>query len=210
MRYAADGTYEVNFPVASWDTLINDPGVENPASTNDLFAAEHDTANHMAMRPKGYEYSVLSSWQSSSGRFGFEAFGSATPSGAIPTTGSATYSGIASGITDVAIYDGLEETYKPVSANGTVVLNFDFATALLTGSLTVNQIGTFNFAGTNFFAADGSYSGHFDSSAPGQNYFLGELTGPNAEETIGAWAVPFIYSGDQQAHQAFGAWIAKQ
>jgi len=210
LRYMADGTYEAKFPGGSWDTLINDPAIKDPTSTNDLFAAQHDTADHMALRPKGYEYSVLSSWGSSSGRFGYEAFGSATPSDAIPTTGSATYNGIASGITDIAYYDDLLMIYRPVTTSGTVLLQLDFGTEALTGSLSLDQIGTFAFAGTNFSAADGTYSGHFDSSASGENYFFGQLTGPNAQETIGAWTVPFIYSGDQQTHQAFGAWIAKQ
>jgi hypothetical protein len=44
----------------------------------------------------------------------------------------------------------------------------------------------------------------------GPNFFLGQFTGPNAQETIGAWALPFIYSDDGQVHQAMGAWIAKK
>ena len=209
LRYTAAGTYEVTFPAGSWDTLINDPGVQNPTSTNDLFASEHNVNDHIAMRPKGYQFSYLGGW-SGSGRFGYEAFGSPTSAGAIPTVGSATYTGIAAGVTDIAQYDALFMTYSHTYILGTANLQFDFAKALLTGSLTLDQFGTFAFAGTNFSAADGTYSGHFDSAASGQNYFLGQLTGPQGQETIGAWAVPFIYSGDGQAHQAFGGWIAKK
>jgi hypothetical protein len=35
------------------------------------------------------------------------------------------------------------------------------------------------------------------------------MTGPHAEELIGAWALPFHYHGDNQDHQAIGAWVAK-
>jgi hypothetical protein len=81
-------------------------------------------------------------------------------------------------------------------------------TLYLTGAMQPFNLGTYAFENTVFSAGSTTYSGKFDTGAAGQNYFFGEFTGPNAEETIGAWAMPFNYSGDH--HQAFGGWIAKQ
>ena len=101
--------------------------------------------------------------------------------------------------------------------NGTVSLNFDFAQATLAGSMTLSlagatpsSLGTFNFKDTVFSVGSPTYSGKFDTSVAGDNFFLGRFTGPNAQETIGAWSLPFHFSGDGQDHQAFGAWIAKR
>ena len=101
--------------------------------------------------------------------------------------------------------------------DGTVQLTFDFGKGTLDGNMTLalddygggkTQLGTYSFTNTVFSAGSTVYSGKFDTSVAGQNYFLGQFTGPNAEETIGAWALPFIF--DNADHQAFGAWLAKQ
>jgi hypothetical protein len=62
-----------------------------------------------------------------------------------------------------------------------------------------------------------TYSGRFDTPVVGQNFFLGRFTGPGAEETIGSWALPFLFDKggefvkpDGQVHQAFGAWMARK
>ena len=82
---------------------------------------------------------------------------------------------------------------------------------------TMIPLGTFNFKDTVFAAGSTSYSGKFDTQTAGDNFFLGQFTGPNAEETIGAWALPFVLdvgsstvAADGKAHQAFGAWIGKK
>ena len=79
------------------------------------------------------------------------------------------------------------------------------------------SLGKFDFTNTVYSAGSATYSGKFNTSVSGQNYFLGQFTGPHAEETIGAWALPFIFdkgsatmTADGKAHQAFGAWIAKK
>jgi len=107
---------------------------------------------------------------------------------------------------------------------GTVNLNFDYAKGTLAGSMTVAlnafgptaPIGTFAFTDTVYSAGSTTYSGKFDTAAAGNNFFLGKFTGPQAQETIGAWALPFILdvgsntvAADHKAHQAFGGWIAK-
>ena len=131
-------------------------------------------------------------------------------------TGSATYNGLIGGTSDVkGTDDNLSGPYD-VAISGSVKLTFNFGIGTLGGSMTAIlsprysnavPLGTFTFADTVYSAGSTNYSGRFDTSAGGANYFLGRFTGPNAQETIGAWALPFSHSG--QSHQGFGAWIAK-
>jgi hypothetical protein len=101
--------------------------------------------------------------------------------------------------------------------------DFNFVSGSVGGSMTVNldttggliPLGTFNFKNTVFGVGSTNYSGKFDTTAAGDNFFLGRFTGPHAEETIGAWALPFVLNSgnstvtaDHQTHQVFGAWIA--
>jgi hypothetical protein len=160
----------------------------------------------------------MASWASrQAGGGGYVAFGSATPAGAVPVTGSASYAGLVEGVTDV-VEDMGEWGKVAVGATGTVGLSFDFGAGKLDGSMSLRtassfqpvDLGTFAFKDTVFSVGSTTYSGKFATAAAGNNFFLGRFTGPNAEETIGAWALPFLYSGDNQTHHANGAWIAKR
>ena len=160
---------------------------------------------------------------SGSNRYGTVAVGAATLPGQVPVTGSSTYSGIVNGTSDVINSNSFDGSYR-VPVSGTVDLGFDFAKGTLDGSISLNlndyspaTIGTFAFKDSVFSVGSTAYSGKFTTAASGQNYFLGQFTGPNAQETIGAWALPFIFTtgsstltADHAAHQAFGAWIAKK
>ena len=104
-----------------------------------------------------------------------------------------------------------------VPVTGTVQLSFNFGAGTLGGSMSATlspyyedstSLGTFTFANTVYSVGSATYSGQFSTSVNGQNFFLGQFTGPDAKETIGAWALPFVLSGSNQ--QAFGAWIAKR
>jgi hypothetical protein len=182
-------------------------------------------------RDNGYKYSELGSWRLRGNDFdyvdmiGAVAFGTLTPEGGVPVTGSATYSGIIAGKSDVIASDPFDGPNR-AGISGTVDLDFNFAAGSLGGAMSLNltdasggslPLGSFNFKETVYSTGSTSYSGKFDSTAAGDNFFLGKFTGPNAEETIGAWALPFILDNgnasiiaDHQAHQAFGAWIAKK
>jgi hypothetical protein len=104
----------------------------------------------------------------------------------------------------------------PIAVEGKVALNFAFVAGTLGGSMSIAlssgwgpvPVGDYNFVQTVFSPGSTTYSGRFDTSLSGNNFFLGRFTGPNAEETIGAWAVPFTFGGG--THQAIGAWIAKK
>lgn len=230
IRYTGEGYYEVRLPGSNWDRLVHYKGLGDPTSSNNYFQPGSVAQNqaHLIVRrarDKGYVYSELAGWASGlSSRFGYVAFGVPTPPGGVPVTGSASYMGMVSGSTDILVADNLYGGFYPLPVDGTVTLNFDFANATLDGSMTLTlsdgmnpvELGTWAFKDTVFSSGSASYSGRFDTSVAGQNFFLGRFTGPNAQETIGAWAIPFLsskdggtFKADGQTHQAFGAWIAK-
>ena len=234
IRYMADGSYQVEFPGGpvrgfTWHPLsLYGQGTAPTVltdETRDLILSLSGSKDH------GYQYSELGSWVWIGNDFdnldmiGADAFGTLTPNGAVPIAGSASYSGIIAGKSDVIASDSFDGPNR-ANVSGTVDLNFNFAAGSLAGAMTVNlsdfsgdslPLGSFNFKDTVYSTGSTSYSGKFDSTAAGDNFFLGKFTGPNAEETIGAWALPFVLNtgnatitADHQAHQAFGAWIAKK
>lgn len=229
IRYTNAGFYEIQMPGAAWEKLTIAKGVipTDPGGGND-FQPQSAPQNGAYLvtsiaRTLGYSYSELAAWSDGASRFGTVAFGPATAAGQVPVTGSATYSGIAGGSSDVVNSNSFDGSYL-VPVSGSVALNFDFANGALGGAMTLAladyssaTIGTFAFKDTVFSVGSTAYSGKFATSVSGQNYFLGQFTGPNAEETIGAWALPFVFSNgsstlspDGKTHQAFGAWIAKK
>ena len=231
VRYTAGGYYEVKLAGADWDRLIPYKGMVTSEPNNNYFQPAGVAQNYGYIvtrnsRTQGYSFSELGSWGSEAqGRWGYTAFGAATPQGGVPAVGSATFSGVVSGSTDAMVANNLYGGYVPISTDGYVTLNFDFGAGSLGGQMDLYlpdgmnpiPLGTFAFKETVFSPGSTSYSGRFETSAPGQNFFVGQFTGPNAQETIGAWAMPFLFNqqgefikGDGQVHQAFGAWIAKR
>jgi hypothetical protein len=226
IRYTSAGTYEIEMPGGAWSQLtLYGQGTDDGAVLNNgndsggIFLFTSGSKDH------GYKYSELASYMSAdTGGIGGFAFGTLTPAGAVPTTGSATFSGTIAGTTDVVGSDPFDGPIRE-DASGSVTLNFDFGAGSLGGSMNLVlsardgstvPIGTFNFTDTVFGVGSTGYSGKFDTAAAGNNFFLGKFTGPQAQETIGAWALPFILdvgsntvAADHKAHQAFGGWIAK-
>lgn len=232
IRYTSGGFYEVRLAGADWDRLVPYKGLANPdPNTNNYFQPNGVPANYGFVvtrnsRNDGYLYSELASWGSAAqGRWGWVGLGAATPDGAVPTSGVATFQGVVSGSTDIMMADNLYGGFVPVPTDGTVTLNFNFGAGTLGGAIDLYlpdgmnpiPLGSFAFSETIYSSGSRSYSGRFNTSVAGQNFFLGQFTGPNAQETIGAWALPFLFNhngtfiqGDGQVHQAFGAWIAKR
>jgi hypothetical protein len=222
IRYNSAGFYEIQLPGAQWDTLIPYKGIANPGPDNNYFQPASVAQNlgylvTSSARNAGYSYSEMAGWGnrnfSLDHGFGFVAFGVPTPAGSVPVSGTASYSGTVLGTADVLTHDFLLGVYDSASVGGTVSLTFNFGAGSLGGSMDMSvngtKAGTFAFKDTVFSVGSTTYSGSFDTTIAGQNFFLGRFTGPHAEETIGAWALPFTYSVDGQAHQAIGAWIAK-
>lgn len=131
--------------------------------------------------------------------FGFEAFGVATSAGAVPTTGSASY-------TAQLIGGDANTGNNTISIGGTATLSFDFAGGTLAGHLDPTQgdgwgniisMGRYDFVNTIY----ASGSTHFSGELSNPNFtalgsFDGSFTGPAAEELLGRWRIPYreIYS----------------
>jgi hypothetical protein len=226
IRFTAQGTYEVELPGGTWQELTFYGSGQNGTTLNNGADSGGVFLGISGSKDDGYLYSEVASVKSyDTLQIGAFAFGTLTPDGAVPVTGSATYSGTVTGTSDVGASDPVAGIYRP-DIDGTVQLDFDFAAGSLDGSMTLGfadanggplAIGTFDFTDTVYSTGSTSYSGKFDTNVAGDNFFLGKFTGPHAEETIGAWAVPFTLdtgsstiTADHQAHQAFGAWIAKK
>jgi len=153
------------------------------------------------------QYSQLISWNdgANSGR---DAVGILTSAGDVPVTGTATYSGQILGVTS-------EHHAQDFTFGGSIALAFDFGAGSLAGSITPNlqqgyDAGTLNFRDTVYSAGDTKFSGTFDTDVAGVNTFSGQFTGPQAEELIGNFAIPYRSSIDQLTYQANGAFIGKK
>jgi hypothetical protein len=148
---------------------------------------------------------------------GLFAFGTATPAGAIPASGTASYRGNVRGFTDFAVVRTGENSITSGDVSGTVAMQVNFGSSTLSGIMDLgfscnncfeSPIGPIAFAGQ--LGAGGSYNGQFFTSLPGANWLSGQLIGPGANETIAAFQVPFseFWSGDTRV--VSGVWIAKQ
>ena len=225
IRYNAGGFYEVALPDEDFGALIHDPKILNPAPDDPfllLFRACCGTRAFTLDNSKaGYSYSAMATWRRNDLDFGYTidsgvvAFGSFTAGGSIPLSGNASYEGVVAGLTDAKTFDALSNSWLLLPAGGTVELNFDFGKGALAGQLDLSvaggmnpiPVGTYKFAQTVFSPGSTGYSGTFATTLTGTNFFDGLFTGPNAQETIGRWAVPFQLDGG--THQALGAWMAK-
>jgi hypothetical protein len=219
IRYTSAGNYEIRLPGADFDQLIHYKGLVDPTSDNTFFQPASAPQNYATFgisrsRDAGYSYSELGLWTTDEpGQVGFVAFGSPTPAAGVPKTGSATFTGVASGMIDTTSFDNLSGEYYFDPISGQIVLNVDFGSGSLSGSLALasdkhGSLGTHSLLPIALASGTGAFSGTFNSSHPGFNEFRGLFTGPSAQEAIGAWALPVMVQGT--LHQTMGAWIARQ
>jgi hypothetical protein len=158
----------------------------------------------MGLSNGDYQYSRLLDWNDGANS-GDDAVGMATPAGGVPVTGAATYAGPILGLTS-------EHHAESFIFDGSIALSFDFAGGSLSGSITPNlhqgyDLGTIDFTNTVYSAGSTTFSGKFDTDAAGLNSFSGLFTGPNAEELIGNFALPYRSALDGSTYQAEGAFV---
>jgi hypothetical protein len=218
LRYGASSGYELQLPGGEFDLLVHYIGLLNPTSENNFFqpsAARQNAATFIISRSSldGYVYSELASWSSetSSIKSGLVAFGFPTPSTTIANSGSAGFRGQIFGIVDITYFDGLYGGNYFSTVGGTVTLTVDFATRAIEGTLEIDDPkGTSSISvpltATTFLPVDNDFWGSFETSQSGFNEFRVKLTGPDASELIGSWAVPILIDGNP--HQLMGVWIA--
>jgi hypothetical protein len=204
VRYvASSNSYEIQMPGSqTWSALTGKSEVE--ATGGGLT---------MVIENSAYQYSSLIEWWNDLRSVrGVDAIGIATPAGAVPVTGSATYSAWATGRTSEV--GDIHDLVDPL-VQGSMVLNFDFAQGTLAGSMTAvldpewyqYQLGTLNFRDTIFSKGSTTFSGKFDTDLTGLNSFNGFFTGPRAQELIGNFAFPYQSPIDGKTYQAGGAFI---
>ena len=196
VRYdAASQSYEVMIPDAQdWQKVVPS-GDSYQGQSVLLWPGKGD-----------YQYSRLLTWNdgANSGR---NAVGMATADGGVPVTGNATYSGQVIGQTSELHHDS-----SGLPVEGSVTLSFNFGAGSLSGSITPNlhqgfDLGTINFRDTVYSTGSATFSGKFDTNVPGLNSFSGLFTGPNAQELIGNFALPYHSPIDGQDYQADGAFV---
>ena len=141
---------------------------------------------------------------------GFVAFGTATPAGSIPTTGSATMDAIVAGLT----LDGTG------AVGGAATLQFDFGAGTLAGhfdpvltlynSAGLIPLGSYTFVNTVFGIGSTTFSGNFSHANPLlTGAFNGLFTGPNAQELMARWTADYVNPATQQQGEMFGVWVGK-
>ena len=228
IRYdAASNKYEVMAEGQGWVGLLDDPHSSPQAgspNTSFVFAGSPVNHSHFLIRAHHsysdpdvrYLYSNLAAWGVED-LGGFVAFGIATPSGGMPTAGSASYKGMIEGRATDTSFDYLAGALMPGAMIGNISLVFDFGGGSLSGSLSPilyldkqYPLGTFSFENTIYSTGSTSFSGQFDTNVAGSNSFSGQFTGPAAQELIGKFAFPYMSPVSGTPQQSQGAFIAKR
>jgi hypothetical protein len=142
--------------------------------------------------------------------YGAMAFGSATPSTGIPTTGSAVFDAIVAGFA----------IDSSGGVGGTASLQFDFGAGTLAGSLSPTlltsnsppiSLGTYTFVNTVFGAGSTTFSGGLQQSGiTGLGSFNGLFTGPLAQELMAHWRAPYINPNSHAQSEIVGVWIGRK
>lgn len=226
IRYdAVTDKYEVMAGNQGWGALVDDPSFQplpgNP-NTNFRIAGYNNSyflirAHHSYSDPDvRYLYSNLAAW-SGGGHGGYVAFGMATPASGVPTTGNATYNGFIEGTATDTYFDSLIGANVQGGMEGSINLVFNFGGGSLSGNIspvlylgTKHSLPTLSFANTVYSTGSTGFSGKFNTNVAGSNSFAGQFTGPNAQELIGKFAMPYTSPIDGTPQQSQGAFIAKK
>ena len=206
VRYvASSNSYEVQLPGGqTWSAIQYTPTGGSPINFIGGGA-------HLVLWSEDYQYSRLFEW-SADNFHGYEAIGIPTAAGNVPRTGSASYSGEIAGFTPES---NSSDTQWIV---GSVEMTFNFEIGSLSGSISpvltdgaaTYSLGTIDFRNTVYSTGSMTFSGEFDTNLAGVNSFSGLFTGPNAQELIGNFALPYKSPIDSQTYQAGGAFVAKK
>jgi len=181
-------------------------GIQNPSVTMELYRP--------ATAADDLQFSSFGAWSTNNtapnvmGGFGVVASGQDTPVGAMPTTGTATYSGATTGFLQVG-------TSAETRIRGTASVTANFASGNITSAFNIpNQ---FNVAGTaNVVSGTNTYTGTTNTSSIANTGLPAAMTGdlrgafygPTAQETAGTWTLKG--GTGATAAQAIGAFGAKK
>jgi hypothetical protein len=218
LRYTSAGHYEIQLPGAGFARVVHYAGLQNPTQDNNFFQPAGVPQNYATFitslsRLSGYHHSELAGWTDGTAlaRIGYLAFGTVTPTAAIANSGTATYRGSVQGMVDITAYDNLYGGWYFSGATGTVTLMVDFTARTINGTIAVSvdngtTWNTVPFSSTTVLPGEETWRGSFETAQSGFNEFKARLTGPDASEIIGSWAIPIMVNG--APHQLMGSWIA--
>jgi hypothetical protein len=207
VRYVqSSNSYEVQLPHSQTWAGISDEGPAGSPWLSESFRG--DTAA-LSLGSEDYQYSQVFAWTDLHGLHGYEAIGMATPAAEVPVTGSASYSGQILGSSPE------DHTDFGVTITGSINLSFDFGLGNLSGSinpileqtLVAYPLDAVRFRDTVYSKGSTTFSGKFDTNLAGLNSFSGLFTGPNAQELIGNFALPYRSPLDGHIYQADGAFV---
>jgi hypothetical protein len=220
---AATGAYVIDLPAQEpgnlahesedgsfWQAVLDDQNgiafdrlsIFKPAPTNPLLALQYTSFGKFYDTAGWYDYDVVSA--------GAFAFGMATPSAAIPTTGSAVFDAIIAGHTlDLGRTVG-----------GTASLEFNFGAGTLSGSLSPytftnggiqSSLGTYTFVNTVYSQGSTTFSGDLQHAGTATlGAFNGLFTGPAAQELMAKWTAPYQNPDSNQWSEMFGILVGKK
>lgn len=189
----------VAFDTAAGDTLINIGGAVALAATQsgDKVAMTIDPG------AGGWDYQTFGVWATGvgtgSGTFGTYSIGSATPAGAVPTIGNATYNGLALGMyanasgTDYFVVStmaaGVDYSARTISFS-TASSQTISSTGVTAANGSLNLSGTLTYvSGSNSFAGNITSVGGGVGNAAMPGTASGYFYGPAAEEIGGGFKV---------------------
>lgn len=95
---------------------------------------------------------------------------------------------------------------------GTAMLNFNFGAGTLSGHLDLDSgFGRYDFLNTLYASGSTTFSGQLSKTGIAQfGAFEGEFTGPNAQELMARWSVPYIEPGTSLQSSMFGVFVGKR
>jgi hypothetical protein len=216
LRLATADLLQVRYVASSNSYEVELPNTQTWIALTAKSEAEADGGGvAIARQYSGFQYSGLINWFKDGTSRGVEALGIATAAGSVPVTGSATFNANALGSTPET--QNLSQLVSPF-VYGPMTFNFDFAQGTLSGSFHAfldpewhdYDLGTFNFRDTVYSSGSTTFSGRFDTNLTGVNSFSGLFTGPNAQELIGNFALPYKSPVDGQTYQSGGAFVGKK
>lgn len=206
IRWDADAkAYEVMLPGSVWEKLAI-----GPTNSYVIQGADGSTVGNAYFTGSGkYDYTGFAELMTTGAKSYDFAYGVPTPAGSVPVTGSATYT---------AELRGSGGSY---SVGGSAEFDFDFAKGTLEGFMHPSandpagwgpyDLGEYDFVQTVFSVGSTTFSGKLVHGNFADGSFSGLFTGPQAQELMGLWNLPFddIYDPGHTVN-ASGEFIGKQ
>ncbi len=211
VRYdAPSGTYIMDFP-------STEPGVftafaedtPNDSYWNGSAGGKEVSVRKPTNPDLPLSYTTLAAYgifEDAPATFGWLAFGTATPAGGVPVTGSAAYTAEVAGST----IDRFQ------SVGGTATLQFNFGAGTRSGHFdpvfldSSGHLGRYDFVNTVYGSGSTIFSGQLSRAGLAQNgTFDGQFTGPNAQELMARWNAPYTDLLTGQQSTIFGVWVGR-